>query len=116
MAERTAVERSSGVILISFARTAAMQVGAKLAFLALPFHGGNDLVTDDQAANVCSTGFLDELLHHEISLQAAESLDDALGGLLGFGQNHADALCTLKQFDHHRRAADKVQQVLGIVR
>ena len=73
-----------------------MQVGAELAVHRLPFHRRDHFVADDEAADVAAARFLDKLLHHDVGIQSHKRLDDAFGGVVGFRQNHADALCALQ--------------------
>ena len=93
-----------------------MQVRAKLAFLALAHHRSYDLVTDDEAPDVGPTRLLDELLDHEISLQAPERLDHALRRLARLGEHHADALRALEELDNDRRSTDELEEVIGVSR
>ena len=95
-----------------------MQVGAKFALRALPFHRGNHPVADHEAAQIRPACFLDEFLYQDTDLGAAECLDYGFGGLLRFSQDNADALCAFQQFDHDRRAADFLDNffhLLGVV-
>ena len=91
-----------------------MQVGPEFTFLALAHHRRNHAVADDEAAEVRTAGFLDELLNHEVGLEAAEGLDNAFRRLLGFCQDDADTLRTLQELDDHGRSAHEFQQVIGI--
>ncbi len=93
-----------------------MQVGAKLSFGRLALHRGDHLVADDEATDVGAAGLLDVLLHHDVGLHAHEGLDHRLGGLVGLGQHHADALGALQQLDDQRCALDHGDQVGNVVR
>src|SRR5690606_31038397 len=93
-----------------------MQVGTKLTFCTLAFHGRDDFVTDNKTTDIGSTSFLDELLHQDIGFQAHEGFDYAFCRLAGFCQHHANALSALQEFDDHRRATDQFQQLRHVVR
>ncbi len=95
-----------------------MQVGAKLARLGLTAHRRHHLAVDHQTADVSTVGLADILLHQNVVVGLDESLDHALGGLLGFAQHHADPLGTLQQLHHQRCTAhhgDEVGHVVGAV-
>ena len=95
------------------AAPAAVEVRAELAFFTLAFHGGDDFVTDDEAADIGTTRFLDEFLSHDIGIETAKGFDDRLCGGLGFCEHDADALSALKQLDDNRCAAAEFDQVAG---
>src|SRR5690606_1367012 len=75
-----------------FCRATTMQVGAELSWHGLALHGGYYLVSHYKTANVGARSFLDELLHQKVGFQSAEGIDQALGSLVGFSQNHTIAL------------------------
>jgi hypothetical protein len=93
-----------------------MKVGAKFTFFALAHHRRYDFATDNKTPNVRAARFLDELLHHEVGLKAAECFDYALGGFVRLGENDTDALRAFEQLDHHRGATDQLEKVIGIAR
>ena len=93
-----------------------MQVRAEFALLALAFHRRHDLVTDDEAADICATGFLDELLGEDVGLQAHEGLDHTFCGFVGLCQHHADTLGALEQLDDQGRPPDHVDEVADVIR
>ena len=93
-----------------------MQVRAKLAFLALPTHCGDDLVANDEATDVGAACFGNELLHHEVRLESAKRLDHALGGLLRLGEHDANTLGALEQLDDDGRTTRNPQEVFCISR
>ena len=88
-----------------------MQVGSEIAFLALAQHRGHHPVADHKTANVLAFGLLDELLYQDVGVELAERLYDAFGGLVGLAQHHALALGPFQEFDNHRRAIEKFENV-----
>jgi hypothetical protein len=92
---------------------AAVEVRTELAFAPLAFHRRHHAVADDQASDVGAACLFDELLGEDVGVEAAEGLDDRLGGLGGLGQDDPDPLGALDQLDDHRRAAADVDEVSG---
>ena len=88
-----------------------MKVRPEFTFSGLPNHRGDDLPTDDEAAQVCSTGFLYKLLRQDVRVEPPEGLDHALSCILSFGEYNANTLSSLKQLDDHRRTATEFDQV-----
>jgi hypothetical protein len=101
--------------LDQFRRSATMQVRAKLSLLRLAHHRCHHFFADDEAADVGAACFLDELLHQEVRIQAAECLDHAFGRLARFREYHAFSLRALEQLQYDGCATDQVQQVVGVV-
>src|SRR6056297_1841396 len=73
-------------------RTAPVQVGAKLALFSLTLHGSNDFASNHEATDVGTSGFLDELLGQNVSIEPAKRLDHGFSGFLGLSQNHSHSL------------------------
>ena len=82
-----------------------MHVAAELLSLRDTPHRRHDAVADDERADVLALALGDEFLDQHVLLLALQQLDDRLGRLDGFGQQHADALRSFDQLDDHRRAA-----------
>ncbi|MNO64593.1 hypothetical protein D3C76_553250 [compost metagenome] len=93
-----------------------MQVGAELTGLGLALHRRDHLVADHEAADIGAAGFLYVFLHHDVVLQPHEGFEHRFGSLLGFREDHADALGAFQQLDHQRRAANHLDQVRHVVR
>ena len=85
---------------------APVDVAAELAAFGAAAHGCDDATTDDKRAHVGASGFFDEVLNQHVLPRALQRFDNGFGDFVAVGQNHADALRALKQFDDYRRAAD----------
>lgn len=93
-----------------------VQVGAELARFGLTLHRGNYFVAYHEASDICATGLLDVLLHHDVLLEAHERFDHRLGRLGRFAQHHANALGAFQYLDHQRGTVDHLDQVGDVVR
>ncbi len=104
--------------LDGFGGAPPVQVGAKLPRLGLAAHGGHHLAVDHQAADIGAVGLADVLLHQDVVVGLDKGLDDALGGLLGLAQHHANPLGALQQLHHQGGAphhGDEIRYVVGAV-
>ena len=73
LAARTAVERSSGVILIRAEEPPRCRLERNSPWRALALHRGRDLAIDDETADVGAAGLLDEFLDQDVGLDAHET-------------------------------------------
>src|SRR6516165_353915 len=96
------------------ARAAAMQVRAEFAGGTLPLHRGHNSVADHQRADIGRVGLLDELLHQDVDVNALKGLDHRLRRFRRLAEQHADALGAFQQLYDDRRAADKIDDILGL--
>ena len=116
LAARTAVERSSGVSRTTSAEPPRCRLERKSPSRPGAFHRRDDLAADHQRADIGAAGLLDELLHQDVHVGAAERFDHRFRRAVGIGQHHADALGALEQLDHQRRAAGELQHLFGLFR
>ena len=92
--------------LDGFGRAAAMHIAAEFGADGAPAHGGDDAVTDDEGPHILALTLGDKFLDDDLLFGALERLDDGFGDLIGIGQNDADTLRALEEFNHNGSAAD----------
>ena len=79
-----------------------MHVATKLLTLSHTAHGGHYAVTDHKGANITALTLGHKLLNEHVLLLALQQLNNRLSLFHGVGQEHANALGTLNELNHHR--------------
>src|ERR1044071_8492107 len=91
-----------------------MKVGTEITFCTLTTHSPHSLSVDNKRTDVGAFGLCNELLNENVHFYIEECLNHRFSGVARFSENNSDALRSFKQFDHHRRSAHLVQQVVDI--
>ena len=91
-----------------------MQVRAKIALLAGPFHRSHHLAVYNKGPDIAALALPDELLHQHVHLEAVEGVEHRLCRLFGLGQHHPDALGAFEQLDDQRRPAHHPDQIVFV--
>ena len=92
-----------------------MQIRAKIVRRTGALHRRDNLAPDNKRADIGASRFLDEFLHQNVHIGAAERFDHGLCARHCFRQNNADALCPFQQLDYDRRAVDRLDDLFSLL-
>lgn len=93
---------------------ALVDIGFEFAFWGFAFHGGDDFIADDEAAEVFAFAFFDKFLDEDIGFEAGEGADDAFRRFIGFSEDDADAFGAFEEFYDEGGAADHFDEFFGV--